>query len=1215
MTDVEVMNLNVVCRCFPESSSSEISRENLLDTIDKIFEGETKVVVVEGVEGIGKTTLLAQFAKRHCYDALSLFINPTSRLAYAPEYLRLILCEQLHWVLYGEMLNADTVDESYWRTRWPKLQKLAQGRRKDFYFIVDGLQDLPKEDSRIQDILLEDTLPLGLPGFRFLLSGDLRQFSDVIHISIPCKSFPLSNFSLDETERYLSDLLDRDSLEDIYKMCRRGIPGHLASVRRMVQSGIDIRNILDEDPTSLPDFIAMEWRKIRNAAPEQKKLLAVIAYGRRIYTLGNLSSILNLELSEVEDFLRNSGIISIDPNKKDVSYISEPHRRYAAKQLSDYQEEVNNLLIDYLLKDAESDATLTDLPNYYEQAGRFEELLNYLTPEHLTKVLARSQSLNPVRRRANLGLVTARKMNRNEDLIRFSMQNSVITDLDGAEVWRSEIEARMSLKDYDAALALAQSSDLKEDRLHLLAIIARMKREQGLIPEKELMEQIAFLYDQIDSKVLGERAVEIATDLVYSDPDLAIKLVESATSATQDKGELDWAFARLSIAALAASEDQSQFSDVVEKTQSRIKDPKIHGFSAAASILFGQYSAAQVIDRVNSLEPKNRLFFLRQWTASNQHRGDAAEVIDYALDLLIKDTPYTPKSRDLRQIAMALPSVTEIFRARQLVGRFDSQKGAIEKLGSTEDFVRLQLLLAQTESKFEFSAAKNRLMEVYWYICDLQDLAVKTECMGWMVASLIKIDPQRILESEEGLHTVTCDELQSYTNELLLTTAEHFMAVRGTIRALTKTHPELAFEVARSLNTEERRDLAMHELIKSTLDNAISELDIGFLRNVLSKMIDIELREDALILIIKRLSSTSDVLDPSFTKRTLPLIDSTKEIQDADDRCRAVSFAYSFLAEQDSNEYSGLMANLLQRLDSAWKSIDIGWLKVDTGFRIAKELAPASPESAKKYLDLTDSIKEEVIIDAESPALTYLYSLKLAIRAYSGLLPRKINTPEDLESLAILIDKLPSNGERAILWSDLALRCYTHKQFDLCQRAIADHVRPLIGDIPEGDSAYKYRVIAATAPALFAAHRTTALDTISPLPRLYRDKAYDDICDFLFRKQPPSDPYYVSRGDGYKLTYEEATDICDLLKLMQTDRVIYAIVENIAASIIAKRNRDEFTSQQKSEIANRLEGIVSAKLPDQQNIQHEGYRVAALAQIARIRRAERHVSGESNSNS
>jgi ABC-type taurine transport system ATPase subunit len=73
MSEARVLDLTSICRCFPDSPSPEVCRDNLLDTIGKIFEN-IDVVVVEGEEGIGKTTLLAQFAGKYpgVGDALNL---------------------------------------------------------------------------------------------------------------------------------------------------------------------------------------------------------------------------------------------------------------------------------------------------------------------------------------------------------------------------------------------------------------------------------------------------------------------------------------------------------------------------------------------------------------------------------------------------------------------------------------------------------------------------------------------------------------------------------------------------------------------------------------------------------------------------------------------------------------------------------------------------------------------------------------------------------------------------------------------------------------------------------------------------------------------------------------------------------------------------------------------------------------------------------------
>lgn len=75
MSKTEVMDLSTVCQSFPRLLEPQIERDNILDAIEMTFAGEAQVLIIEGLEGIGKTTLLAQFVKRHPKHAISLLSN------------------------------------------------------------------------------------------------------------------------------------------------------------------------------------------------------------------------------------------------------------------------------------------------------------------------------------------------------------------------------------------------------------------------------------------------------------------------------------------------------------------------------------------------------------------------------------------------------------------------------------------------------------------------------------------------------------------------------------------------------------------------------------------------------------------------------------------------------------------------------------------------------------------------------------------------------------------------------------------------------------------------------------------------------------------------------------------------------------------------------------------------------------------------------------
>src|SRR4051794_35371441 len=104
MTEAEVIDLTVVAQTFPSAPRPEIIRDKILDTIDDLFASGTHLVLVEGSEGIGKTTLLSQFVRLHPLNTISLFIRPASRWAYDPDLLQFDMCNQLWWILRKEEL-------------------------------------------------------------------------------------------------------------------------------------------------------------------------------------------------------------------------------------------------------------------------------------------------------------------------------------------------------------------------------------------------------------------------------------------------------------------------------------------------------------------------------------------------------------------------------------------------------------------------------------------------------------------------------------------------------------------------------------------------------------------------------------------------------------------------------------------------------------------------------------------------------------------------------------------------------------------------------------------------------------------------------------------------------------------------------------------------------------------------------------------------------
>ena len=108
----------------------------------------------------------------------------------------------------------------------------------------------------------------------------------------------------------------------------------------------------------------------------------------------------------------------------------------------------------------------------------------------------------------------------------------------------------LGLSLYERAMALTQSTQLIEDKLLMLAIMARNKKEKGLSPDPEILDQIKSLYSKIDFSTIRDRSIEISRELVYTLPDLAIDIIERSVGADNTENSLDWAYASLSFSAI-----------------------------------------------------------------------------------------------------------------------------------------------------------------------------------------------------------------------------------------------------------------------------------------------------------------------------------------------------------------------------------------------------------------------------------------------------------------------------------------------------------------------------------------------------------------------------------------------------------------------------------------------------------------------------------------
>jgi hypothetical protein len=133
-----VVDLASLSPNFPAIPNPEVSRENVVNTIANLVHENIYAAAIEGLEGIGKTTILSQFVRKHSQNTISLFVSAANRLSYDPDLMRRDITFQTFFAATGKDLDRAQYDPALLKTYYGDLQHRAKQRKQHMYFVVDG---------------------------------------------------------------------------------------------------------------------------------------------------------------------------------------------------------------------------------------------------------------------------------------------------------------------------------------------------------------------------------------------------------------------------------------------------------------------------------------------------------------------------------------------------------------------------------------------------------------------------------------------------------------------------------------------------------------------------------------------------------------------------------------------------------------------------------------------------------------------------------------------------------------------------------------------------------------------------------------------------------------------------------------------------------------------------------------------------------------------
>jgi hypothetical protein len=1178
-----VANWNFV-ENFPDLPTPLIDRKHLLRSMVEVVSGEVSVLFLEGEPGDGATCALAQFCREYSANTFSLFIKPASKLTYSLDYLRLVLAEQFSWCLFGEALNKDRLTESEYKALSIKVTRRFKGQ--PLYFVVDGLHQIPTEDRAVVAQVFTEILPTGAPRCRFLIAGAHSDFKAVVHPSVNSRYYLLPKFSLEECKVYLADTkIEATDCEKVYELCRAGSPGRLAIVRRLLQSGTDLADILEKEPEKYLEFVKLEFDCLKSLGEQELLVVANVAFTKVSFTLEDICSLSNFDVSALEKLLERCSFLRLANQR--LEFISETHRHFACKQLETLKSKALEQQLDHLQRNPKSEGALRFLPTYLETLNRQGAIFDLLSKDHYGALLETTQSFSALKAQAELAAQSAWAMHKTQEVFKFSMHKSIFASAASAEGESDRVRALVALGKTNTALALANAEPTKEGRLALLCTYARRLAERNGHVEQELADHIAGLVKEVDFTSLGDEAMNIASDVLIFDPDSAIGIIEmavkGAATATRDA-----AFTELSLSASIANLRHPRKID--DKARAKISDEGLQRVAQSFELVAGQMASTELQDILTKMPPAHQIHFLRSFVNIKRNDARILDLVELALDVIIREAEYTPRARDLAELcAPFVEPIDDKSRLKRIVARIQGQLGLVGRASLSKDVTLLQMRLAAGEYQYDKAAARDRIAETCYSLLEVKTPEVQMECLAVTLGVLGKIDVTGELEKGDGFRAFIKDELGRVLEKVLKDTADHIGTILPSLKVLAADDCEAALVLAARLNAEHRRDIAYQAIARKLVSQPFTAKRLESVRKALAAISNGDMRARATDGLLRGLDSSHGKND--WVGRLDDLrVGLMRGYQLAAWDCWMFKASKAAGVAFDIDLFVSRTNEALQRAASTLEEAKIN-------FRAAEALAEVDKERAEQYYQEGIRVSQSSPFGSQSRARLFELCLSLVGRCLASLARVHALDDDKVSRHESLVDKMPGIVPKVRILNDFAERLWCAKREDLAKKVVGGRIRELLEQARRAHPSVGRAAVALALPSMCATQQQLALGLIAELPGLEADAALHESAMLRIRHLANQEPEANGRYDFTKLEVEDVFDVIDLISHVRMDSAIYQTMKLLIDAINDKSNRSKFTSTMKADWAARLRVIVDSKLPDPKNIQHNGYCIVCTALV------------------
>jgi hypothetical protein len=872
-------------------------------------------------------------------------------------------------------------------------------------------------------------------------------------------------------------------------------------------------------------------------------------------------------VDEVRTELNKCIFLKVGLNEDEVNFVSEGHRKYAESALAGLRRKAIQLQIDYLRLNPSSGASRF-IPNYLEQLGESEALVNQLSPDHFRTLLSETSSTIAMKAQAELGLSRSAELRKFTEVLRFAYQRSVFLALAQSDELPSEVGALVALGKSESAMKIASLAASNEARLSLLAAYARQAKSVSGMIESSVIDYIKELVGKLDLGQLGERVGQLATDLMFLDADLAIGIVENSIVADRSEDWRDLAYAKMSL--VASLSDASDQRKIEEQLRRKIKDERLQEAILSVASIFARSTADRIIKVTEEMEPKRKVAFLRRVVAFNPGRDRVLDLVDLALEALVADSAYSPKASDLADLARPLSFVDgDHDRVLRIARRIEAQIGLIAARSQLRDIVALQMRIARVESRFDLSSAGERIAQLYIIVASDPSPEAKAEGFALMLRFLNGFKGVDDLEERHGFREVARSELEKILEEILRDTADHFVVVKGALEALASFDPASALALCAKLNTRINRNKAFALAAETFCTRRYSEEFLVGVQACLNSVSDTEKRDQMIHSCIVALKRNPE------PRAWLQALGRLSQIIKCPIMSCEAAIALCEIAESfDRGEAHG---RLVSTVRACGESSDSSLCMADIYFRSARIIAQTDLSTAKQLYDAGAQQRARSKSAGSESSKILCFSVALLIRASVNMLKHKIFSRDHLMRLSNIIEKIPCKQRQASYYSELSVWAWCVGNVDYCREICSSFIQPLL-QLDEICSPESLPIHRSTFPAQYLAHSATAFQRLRAIPIVHRSECLARTVSVVMYHVPTTEPISKLDFKNFQNVIENVHDALSLIEQIETDQHLYHSIDVLVTAVLSEKNKTRFTAQQKASIREKLLEIIDRRI-------------------------------------